>query len=110
MTNSTPTDLYVPSDIQLGGQRTSASQLERITRCRQEWYLHDLAPHPEIPDSAGLTALVTTAPLLVGNGVHAGLHAYDLSGWKDGADTGERDVMKALATSCARLGHFHVLR
>lgn len=97
MTNGTPKDLYVPSDIQLGGQRTSASQLETITRCRQEFFLHYLAPHPEVPDSAGLTTRVTTAPLLVGIGAHAGLHAYDLSGWRDGADSGERDLMKALA-------------
>ena len=97
MTNGAPKDLYVPSDVHLGGQRTSASQLKRVTTCWQYHFLCDLAPHPDIPNSAGLATRVTGAPLVTGSGVHAAIHSYFLSGFKDGEDSGERDVMKALA-------------
>ena len=95
MTNGTPTNLYVPSDVHLGGSRTSASQLEVFSRCIQEGFLSYIAPHPGTPDSAGLRGRVVEAPLMTGTGVHAGLHAYLLSGWRDGEDTGERDIIKA---------------
>ena len=96
MTNGTPSNLYVPSDVHLGGQRTSASQLKRITTCWQLHFLSDMAPHPEIEGSTGLAAHTVSLPLLTGIGTHAGLHQYFLSGWRDGEDSGERDVMKAI--------------
>ena len=90
-----PANLYVPSDVHLGGQRTSASQLDTTTRCPQEFFLSYVAPHPDVPNSAGLRGRVVEAPLGTGTAVHAGLHAYFLSGWRDGEDSGERDVIKA---------------
>lgn len=91
------TDLYVPSDIQLGGQRTSASQLRTWTTCKQEWFLSYLAPHPDVPNSAGLRVAITADPLLAGSYFHVGMAAYLTSGWKDGEDTGARDAEPALA-------------
>lgn len=96
MTNGLPKDLYIPSDVQLGGQRTSASQLRTHATCEQEWFLSYLCPHPDVPKSAGLTTRTTADPLLTGSYFHGGMHAYLLSGWRDGGDSGERDIDKAI--------------
>ena len=89
-------DLYVPSTIQLGGQRTSHSQLRVWNTCRQEWFLSYLAPHPDVEDSTGLTVQYTSSPLATGSHFHAGMAAYLNSGWKDGEDTGQRDIGAAI--------------
>jgi len=91
-----PTNTYIPSTVGLGGVRTSASQLRRYTTCPQEYFLHDLAPHPDTPNSSGLLTRTTADGLMVGGDFHHGMHAYFLSGVRDGEDTGERDIMRAL--------------
>jgi len=91
------TGLYKPSNVQLGGQRTSASQLRVWTTCHQEWFLSYLCPHPDVLGSAGLRPPTSADALLVGSHFHAAMAAYLTSGWRDGEDSGERDPEKAIA-------------
>lgn len=115
MTHSTPAevatpapapgiDVYRGSDIHLGGRRASPTYLKAWYGCPFKWFMQYLAPWPgaEVTDDeprAGLTPLGHTSKhLLMGSLWHAGMLAYRLSGWRDGADSGEYDLAAVQAT------------
>ncbi len=95
----TASNLYVPSDAHLGGERVSTSYLSTWGRCPLEWFLTYLCPHPAHADSAGLRpAGAKATPLNEGTVWHDGLYHYRLTGWRNGGDSHEYDIDGAIAT------------
>ena len=72
--------VYKPSTIHLGGSTLSPSMLATWTQCRQEYFLHYLAPHPQHEGTAGLGGAVSL-PMFIGSAAHMGLYHYRLSGF-----------------------------
>lgn len=70
------------SDIHIGGGNVSMSMLGTWWRCQRQWFWQYLYPWPT--GERGIESRYTGSPLMIGSGVHAGLQAWYMSGWKDG--------------------------
>lgn len=71
-----------PTDIHKGGLNISISALSTWLKCERLYFWQYVYENED--GSHGIEPMYTKDYLLIGSGVHAGLAAYYLSGWRDG--------------------------
>ena len=80
-----------------GGSRMGVHYLSEFVQCPMRWFLRYAYPAGPNSELTGLTTHHTSPPLLTGTAYHAGVEELYRSGWRDGADTGEWDLERAVA-------------
>lgn len=99
---------FIPEPVEGGGTRCGSTYIALADRCWRKWFNSHYRP---LYDPAGnllgrgLQRRTTALPLLSGRLLHEGLAAWYLSGCRNGEDTGERDIERAVTTLAA-----HALR
>jgi hypothetical protein len=71
--------------------------LSEFVACPIRWFFRYAYPGGPAGEPTGLTTHHTPNPLLTGTAYHAGIEELYRSGWRDGADTGEWDIDRAVA-------------
>ena len=85
--------MYLPSVAEHGGTRVGNSYLTLFVSCPRKWYFQYLYPSE---DASGIVPIHTDGNLLKGSTFHEGLAAWLASGCRDGEDTGEYVLDRAL--------------
>lgn len=77
-----------------GGTEFGWSYISNYKACPMRWFNRYHRPNKE--GGLGVAPMKTASPLLIGSGTHEGLAAWYRSGWRDGEDTGHRNLDRAL--------------
>ena len=88
----TPTR-FIPQPILDGGSLIGTSYVGLFHRCLRKWFNQHKRPHLE---GTGIVAKHTSEHLIKGSTFHEGIAALYLSGCRDGEDTGEWDIDRAV--------------
>lgn len=92
-----PTRFEPKVDPDQGGTSLGNSYLNAWVRCPRYWFNVYYRPIDTVSHTGrGIEPLQTGLPLLTGTLFHEGLEGYYRSGWRDGADTGEYVLDKAM--------------
>ena len=90
---------FMPQVEAAGGTQIGGSYINTWINCPRDWYNLHYRPYLGNDGSVvgtGLSAFSTSIPLLVGRVFHEAIAAWYESGVRNGEDTGERSVDKAL--------------
>jgi len=97
---TTSTSQFLPTDTG-HGTAVGSSYLRRFVMCPRQWfneYFYPLYDDAGQLAGRGLQPRTRALALTAGSILHEGLAAWYLSGCRDGADTGERDIEHAIDT------------
>lgn len=92
MSNST----HTPRPVR-GAREASHSRLSSWVACRMLWFNEYWREHPAEEGARGWSPIVLPGTLTVGAAYHKGLEEYRRSQCRDGEDTGEPDLDRAIA-------------
>lgn len=81
------------------------SKLRLWQECQTKYWNSELRTHPKATTQMGVEPRTISPALVIGGAVHKGLEVWYLGGWKDGADTGARDLGPAIQAAVAHLAH-----
>jgi hypothetical protein len=103
--------VFVPKKTSGGGSQVGNSYLSAYVNCPRKWFFSHLYPTEVDGDvHQGLRPRFTDPNLIKGSIVHEAMAAWYISGCRDGEDTGEQDLDRALvaldAEAAKRIGEY----